>query len=121
MQDSDMDMQSKLQSLIDLISQMKGLHAQGLQDDSQNPKGEGIEIHEIHAEPLNQDDIENLEEATHMDLDNDNEEGESPEHKAAVLGPDNNDQDDEDNNDMSQLKLPPALLQLLAQHLSQNK
>lgn len=97
--------------LADLMGKMKELEASSFDDEN---KPHDLEIHEIHAGPLNQDDVEKLEEKTHMDLDNDNEEGESPEHKAAVLGSD--DESDEDSED-EESPLPPALMSLLASRM----
>ena len=132
---NDADDKNKIQTLMDLVSKMKELQGSGLEapgsdesdSDEGSPHGVGLEIHEAHVEPLDHDDVEKLEEATHTDLDNDNEEGESPEHKMAVLGPDHGDEDmedkdeDQDEDHMGPMNVPPALLQLLIEHLSQKK
>ena len=105
---------TKLRSLMDLIQTMKGLHGS-----SASPKGMAIEVHEAHAEPLSHDDVEQLEEATHTDLDNDNEEGESPEHKAMVMGSDhdNSDEEYEDDESPEPMQLPEGLMKLLAEKM----
>jgi len=127
MMNNDADNKSKVQTLMDLVNKMKELQGSGLHTSSPaeseegSPHGVGLEIHEAHIEPLSHDDVEKAEELTHTDLDNDNEEGESPEHQAAVLGPDHGDEDMEDENEdhMGPMNVPPALLQLLMHHMSQ--
>ena len=126
MMNNDADNKSKVQTLMDLVSKMKELQGSGMHassPDNSDPHGAALEIHETHVEPLDHDDIEKLEEATHTDLDNDNEEGESPEHQMAVLGPDHGDEDmeddDKDEDHMGPMNVPPALMELLMKHLSQ--
>jgi len=118
------DMSSpKLQSLMDLISEMKRLQASSLHGDEEGPHGMEVEI---HAQKLDPQDLEKMEEATHQDLDNDNEEGESPEHKAMVLGdhsdmdeesPEEDQDEDEDMEDHSEMQLPPGLMKLLMEKM----
>lgn len=112
MLNNDIENKTKMQTLMDLVSKMKQMQGSSLHDE--HPHGAALEIHEAHVEPLDHDDVEKLEEATHTDLDNDNEAGESPEHKAAVLG-------DEDESEEDDMKLPPELLKLIQQHLLSKK
>lgn len=109
----DMENKTKLQSLMDLVSKMHELQTQDLRGE---PKGLALEMHESHVEPLSQDDIEKLEESTHTDLDNDNEEGESPEHKELVMG--ENPEECEDEDEESPSKLSPEMMKLLMEHLA---
>lgn len=111
--DNDMENKSKMQSLMELVSKMKELQGQGLKgEDHEDPKGLALEVHESHVEPLDHDEVEKLEEAGHEDLDNDDEKGESPEHKEMVM-------DEEPSEEsLSPLELHPGLLQLLQQHMS---
>lgn len=126
MMNDDSDSKSKIQSLMELVSKMKELQGLGMHSPDEpdsDPHGVALEMHEAHVQPLDHDDIEKLEEATHTDLDNDNEEGESPEHQAAVLGPDHDEEkpedEDEDQDHMGPMNVPPALMELLMKHLSQ--
>lgn len=104
---------SKLQSLMALIGEMKKLQGSSLHP--QDPHGMEVEI---HAHKLDPQDLEQMEEETHQDLDGDNEAGESPEHKAAVLGDEESSEDeDSDSEDHSEMQLPPGLLKLLAEKM----
>lgn len=108
---------SKMNSLRDLICEMKKLHGA-----SANPKGMAVEVHESHVEPLTPEDVESLEEATHQDLDGDNEQGESPEHQEMVLGHSDMDDDmggeDEDDQQEPEMQIPEGILKLLAEKLA---
>ena len=110
---------SKMSSLRDLIGEMKKLHG-----DKAKPKGMAIEMHETHMEPLSPEDVEGLEEATHQDLDGDNEKGESPEHQEMVLGHSDEDQDEDQDHDEDQdeqepeMQIPEGLLRLIAEKLA---
>lgn len=137
MQDNDIASKTKMQTLMDLVSKMKEM--QGQSASSKPGHGVALEVHETHVEPLSHGDVEDLEEKTHQDLDNDGEEGESPEHKALVLGSDKSHMDQEDANHddlnsesepsdeeeqddhLSPLALHPGLMQLLQEHLMSKK
>lgn len=104
---------SKMSSLRDLICEMKKLHG-----DNAKPKGMAVEIHESHMEPLSPEDVEGLEEATHQDLDGDNEEGESPEHQEMVLGHSDEDQGEDQDEQEPEMQIPEGLLKLIAEKLA---
>ena len=79
------DSSKKMQSLMDLVKLMKQMHgesAMSSQDDSQ-PHAMEVEMHAHSADPK---ELAALEEATHADLDSDQEEGEPEAHKTSVLG-----------------------------------
>lgn len=113
MQDNGMDAH-KMASLMELMKTMKLLQA-----DSMHGEPKGMEV-EVHAHKLDPQELEKMEEETHQDLDNDNEEGESPEHKAAVLG-DEGSPDEESsessNEEDSEMQMPDAFKKLLLEKL----
>lgn len=108
----DMEPKSKMESLLELIKEMKRLQG----EHAGNP--DAMEV-EIHAQKLDPKDLEAAEEASHEDLDNDQEEGESPEHKAKVLGDEDMESSDEEpmDEDQDEMQIPEGLMKLLAERL----
>lgn len=113
MHDDGMDSQTKMQSLMDLIKEMKGLHGEGAKGE---PKALEVEIHEMHAMP------EDEESPEHEDLESPEEEkqedSEDPEQMEALSGEESPDEAMEDE-DMHQapMNLHPGLLKLLAEQM----
>lgn len=104
----DMEPKSKMESLLELIKEMKRLQGEHA------GKPDAMEV-EIRAEKLDPKDLENMEELSHEDLDNDQEEGESPEHKALVLDEDS--ESEESPEDQEEMQIPDGLLRLLVERL----
>lgn len=104
-----MDPKSKMQSLLELIKEMKRL-----QGEQGAGKPHAVEV-EVHAQKLDPQSLEHAEEVSHQDLDNDLELGESPEHQEVVLGDEDCEELPEDNQD--EMQIPEGLLKLLAEHL----
>lgn len=104
LQDDGMEQKSKMQTLMDLVQKMRELQGS-------SAKPHAMEV-EIKAHKLDPADLEKMEEETHMDLDDDMEEGESPEHRAMVMG------DESEDEESSEMELPEALKKLLMEKLS---
>lgn len=109
----NMEPQSKLASLMELVKEMKRL-----QGEDAAGKPHGLEV-EVHAQKLSPADLEHAEEVTHQDLDNDQEQGESPEHQALVLGDQSEDEEcePEEDEDHGEMEIPEGLMKLLAEKL----
>ena len=127
--EKDMGSQSKMQSLMELMKKMKELQAGSLRPDDK-PHGVAVELESTGVEPLDSEDPElaKVEEATHSDLDQDQEVSEDPEHKALVLdekAPEDEVAEEvaeeEPEEELSPLNLPPELLKLLQEHLASKK
>lgn len=132
MMHDSMDAKAKMQSLMELIKEMRSMHGEAAKGE---PKAMEVEIHEMHALP---EDMENETPESEMEESPEHEASESPQMESAEheempeesmedpkeeasespeMEASEDEMPEEDEDQHSPMNLPPAMLKLIMEHM----